>query len=57
MSWDDVYVEIYDEMNNLNIKKEFDEQLKKMHLQEKHKYTETRERWKYAADKVKRLYA
>ena len=52
MSWDDLYFEIHEDITKRKLKKEFDAQLKKMSSQEKHKFIETREKWKYAYDKV-----
>jgi len=54
MSWDDLYMEIYYEMKELGLKEEFDSKLKKMDSQEKHRYKDTRERWRYASEKVKK---
>ena len=55
MSYDDIYDEIFYEMKELNLQKEFDAQLKKMSKQDKHKYKEIRDKWIYASEKVKKL--
>ena len=52
MAWDDLYMEIYYEMEELKLQKEFDAQLKLMRDQDKHKYKEQRDKWSYARDKV-----
>lgn len=52
MAWDDLFVEIYYEMEELKLREEFDAQLKMMQDQPKHKYKETKDRWSYARDKV-----
>lgn len=52
MSYEDLYWDIHNEMKELKLKKKFDAQLKKMSTQEKHQYRETRDRWRYARDKV-----
>jgi len=52
MSWEDIYFEIHEDIAKRKLKKEFDAQLKKMSSQDKHKYIETREKWKYAYEKV-----
>lgn len=54
MSNEDIFWEIYHEMEKLNLQKEFHTQLKKMKEQKKHKYMDTKERWEYAAIKVKK---
>jgi len=53
--YEDFWYEITDDLKRLNLKKEFDAQLVKMHTQDKHQYKDTRERWRYAFDKVKKL--
>lgn len=54
MSYEDIYWEIYYEMRELNLQKQFDSQLEKMKWQDKHKYRDTRDCWEYAANKVKK---
>tara|TARA_B110000858_G_scaffold181569_1_gene220140 strand:+ start:969 stop:1154 length:186 start_codon:yes stop_codon:yes gene_type:complete len=56
MSWDDIFFEIHDNIEKLGLKKQFDEQLKKMKKQQHWKHIETRDQWKYANDKVTRKY-
>ena len=53
--YEDLFYEITESINREGLKKEFDAQLKKMNGQEKHKYIETREKWRYAHDKVMKL--
>lgn len=54
MSLDDLYYEIYEDIRNKSLQKEFDEQLKKMSHQDKWKHKEVRDKWQYAYDKVLR---
>tara|TARA_Y100001937_G_C7007532_1_gene279363 strand:- start:334 stop:510 length:177 start_codon:yes stop_codon:yes gene_type:complete len=54
MAWEDFWWETHAEVQKLGIKKEFDDQLEKMNGQEKHKYKDTREKWSYALEKVKK---
>ena len=50
--WEDLYYEIKESIDKHGLKKEFEEQLKKMSSQDKHKYKDTRDRWNYAKIKV-----
>tara|TARA_R100001594_G_scaffold22856_1_gene44395 strand:+ start:478 stop:672 length:195 start_codon:yes stop_codon:yes gene_type:complete len=50
--WEDMFYEITESINEKGLKKEFEAQLEKMRHQDKHKYRETRDRWRYAHDKV-----
>ena len=50
--WEDFWWETHKQVEELGLRTKFDEQLKKMVLQEKHKYKDSRERWSYALDKV-----
>ena len=43
-------------MINSKLKKQFDAQLEKMKGQDKHRYSETKDQWEYARNKVVRLY-
>ena len=54
MSCEDLWWDIHYEVEELGIKKQFEAQLKKMDGQEKHRYRDTRDRWSYALDKVKK---
>ena len=54
MAWEDSWWDTHAEIKRLGIKKQFDEQLEKMDGQEKHRYKDTRERWSYALEKVKK---
>ena len=54
MAWEDFWWDITAEIKELGLKKEFDAQLKKMNGQEKHRYKDTRDRWSYALEKVKK---
>ena len=51
-NWEDFWWETHNEVQDLGLKKEFDNQLKKMETQEKHRYKDTRARWEYAKSKV-----
>jgi len=53
MSWEDAFIEIYYEMKELNLQKEFDDQLEKMRHQDEHRHKEVKDQWSYAANKVK----
>ena len=54
MAWEDFWWETHYEVQKLGIKKEFDAQLEKMSKQDKHYYKDTRSKWAYALDKVKK---
>ena len=54
--YEDIFYEITDDINRKGLRKEFDAQLTKMRHQEKHKFLETRDRWKYAHAKVVKLF-
>ena len=54
--WEDVYWDITKSIQEKNLKKEFDAQLEKMSMQDKHRYKDTRDRWTYAHNKVLKLY-
>ena len=56
MSYEDIYWDIHKEITELKLKRKFDAQLKKMKDQDHHKYRDTRDCWRYARDKVDRLY-
>mgnify|MGYP000185594126 CR=1 FL=1 len=49
---EDVMFEIYGKVEMKGLRKRFNKQLRKMGLQNKHKYTEMCERWEYAYNKV-----
>jgi len=53
--YEDLLWEIADDIKNKGLKKEFDAQLEKMGGQDKHKYMESREKWRYAHIKVVNL--
>lgn len=50
--YEDIYMEIMEQVKEKGIEKEFQAQLDKMQRQEKHKYKEVRDRWSYAYNKV-----
>lgn len=54
MAWEDFWYDITEEVKELKIRKEFDAQLEKMSSQDKHRYKDTREKWEYALQKVKK---
>ena len=54
MAWEDFWWDTYYELKKLGIKEEFDAQLKKMDTQDKHRYKDSRARWEYALNKVKK---
>ena len=55
MAWEDFWWDTYYEIKKLGIKEEFDAQLKKMDTQDKHRYKDSRARWEYALNKVKKI--
>jgi|TARA_R110002167_G_scaffold78280_1_gene216785 hypothetical protein len=50
--YEDSFYEIYDQIRVKNVKDEFENQLKKMNYQSKHKYKSTKEMWEYAYMRV-----
>ena len=54
MAWEDFWWETHNEITELGLKEKFNKQLSKMDTQEKHKYKDTRARWAYALEKVKK---
>ena len=54
MAWEDFWWDTYYEVKKLGIKEEFDTQLKKMNNQDKHKFKDSRARWEYALNKLKK---
>ena len=54
--YEDLFWEITESVNRMGIRKEFDAQLAKMQTQDKHRYKETKQRWDYAYQKVKRIH-
>ena len=55
MSVEDFWWETHNELNELGLQKQFNKQLNKMKDQDKHKYKETRDKWTYALNKIKKL--
>ena len=53
---EDLFYEITESLNNLGLRKQFDDQLEKMRYQDKHRYKETRDKWDYAYNKVIKKY-
>ncbi len=54
--YEDLWYDITESINNKDLKKEFDAQLKKMNSQDKHRYKDVRDKWTYAHEKVTKLY-
>ena len=54
--YEDLFYEITESINKKGLRKEFDAQLEKMNMQDKHRYKDTRDRWTYAHNKVIKLY-
>ena len=50
--WEDFWWETSEQLEKLGLRKKFENQLDKMRYQEKHQYKDSRERWRYALDKV-----
>lgn len=55
--YEDAFYEIHDDIAEKGLKKQFDAQLSKMRLQDKHKYKSTKEMWEYAHNKVTSSFA
>jgi len=53
--YEDAFYEIYDKIERLGLRKEYDEQIQKMLSQDKHKFKEIKDRMQYACDKVVKL--
>lgn len=51
---EDTLFEVYTKVDSEGIRKEFDNQLKKMSGQDKHKWKDVSELWEYAYNKVKK---
>jgi hypothetical protein len=51
--YEDLFYEIYDEVNNNNLNVEFNKQLSKMEFQDKHKHKSVKEKWEYALNRIK----
>jgi len=50
--WEDFWWDTTKQLEELDLKKQFNKQLKKMDTQTKHRYKDTRARWEYALNKV-----
>jgi len=50
--WEDFWWEITESLNQKGLRKEFDAQLEKMSMQDKHRFKDTRDKWQYAYNKV-----
>ena len=53
MSLEDGIMEIYNEVKEKGLQKEFDKQLEKMRTQSKHNHKTANERWDYALRRIK----
>lgn len=53
--YEDEFYEIYDKIERHGLRKEYNEQIEKMRLQDKHKFKETKDRMQYACNKVVNL--
>ncbi len=51
--YDDLFYEIYDEVNSSNLSEEFNIQISKMKFQDKHRYKSIKEKCEYALNKIK----
>ena len=51
---EDTLMEIYLEVEKKGLREKFDKQLKKMRNQDKHQYKDTRAKWTYTLNKVKK---
>ena len=54
MSVEDFWWDAHKELKELGLQKKFDAQLEKMKFQDKHQYKDTRAKWIYALNKVKK---
>ena len=50
--WEDFWWEITESIKQKGLRKEFDAQLEKMSMQDKHRFKDTRDKWQYAYNKV-----
>lgn len=50
--YEDIFYEIYDDIEVKGLKSQFDAQLEKMSFQKKHKFKSVKEMWEYAHYKV-----
>lgn len=55
-NYEDTIYLIYEELENKNLKKQFEKQLYKMQWQDKHKHKCARDKYQYAFDKVIKEY-
>ena len=56
MAYDDLYYEIYEQMNELKLKGEFDDELKKVGNEPKWEHKEVRDRWEEARQRTLKKY-
>tara|TARA_R100001460_G_scaffold50783_3_gene89259 strand:+ start:310 stop:489 length:180 start_codon:yes stop_codon:yes gene_type:complete len=52
-TWEDLFYEITTEVEELGLRKEFDEKLKELRNDDKYKYHEVRDRWQVALKEIK----
>lgn len=50
--YEDLFYEIYDEVNSSNLTEEFNTQIYKMEFQDKHRHKSVKEKWEYAFNKI-----
>tara|TARA_R110002167_G_scaffold360580_1_gene578294 strand:- start:890 stop:1075 length:186 start_codon:yes stop_codon:yes gene_type:complete len=53
--YEDEFYEIYDKIEQLGLRKEYNVQMQKMLSQDKHRFKETKDRMRYACNKVVNL--
>ena len=54
---EDIYMDVYNQIKNLGLKKEFDEYIEKMSNKTEFKHMEQHRKWEYAKDKVIKKYS
>lgn len=55
-SWEDVFYEVTAEVEELGLRKEFDQKLRELRNDDNYKYTEVRDRWQIALSIIKEEY-
>jgi len=54
--YEDFFWEITEELKRLGLKKEFEQEIRKIQSNDEFKYKSIKERWEYALNKVKQLH-
>jgi len=54
--YEDFFWEITEELKRLGLKKEFEQEIRKIQSNDEFKYKSIKERWEYALNKIKQLH-